>query len=183
MLAETEEESQKENSPESESDEQSLSEVEGGEEEMVSRARVAELEGLVAQKDEELAKVNACIAELEEALVTKDSDIAALEQAQVELEERLSTVGESLADATANYKAVVIEANPGVMEELISGDTIEAIDESLKKAKDLVGKVRQGLETEISLTRVPAGAPERRAPDLSALSPSEKIQYAMGGRR
>lgn len=181
MLAE--EVSQKENSPESESDEQSLSDVEEGEEDMVSRARVAELEGLVAQKDEELAKVNACIAELEESLVTKDSDIAALEQAQVELEERLSTAGESLADATASYKAVVIETNPGVMEELISGDTIEAINESLKKAKDLVGKVRQGLETEISLTRVPAGAPERRAPDLSALSPSEKIQYAMGGRR
>ena len=69
------------------------------------------------------------------------------------------------------------------MEELISGDTIESINESLDKAKGLINRVRQGLETEISLGRVPAGAPERRPPDLSALSPREKIQYAIGGKR
>jgi hypothetical protein len=69
------------------------------------------------------------------------------------------------------------------MEELISGDTIEAVNESLEKAKNLIGRVRQGIETEISRARVPAGAPERRPPDLSALSPSEKILYGIGGRR
>ena len=46
--------------------------------------------------------------------------------------------------------------------------------------KALVTKVKQGLEIEISLARVPAGAPERTLPDLSALSPREKIQYAIG---
>jgi len=30
---------------------------------------------------------------------------------------------------------------------------------------------------------VPAGAPGRRASDLSALSPREKIQYAIGGKK
>ena len=98
-------------------------------------------------------------------------------------EGRLSVVTDSLAEAVASYKAAVVRANPDVMEELLSGDTIESVDESLEKARALIGKVRQGLETEISLARVPAGAPERRTPDLSSLSPREKIQYAIGGKK
>jgi hypothetical protein len=70
-----------------------------------------------------------------------------------------------------------------VLEELITGDTIESINESLKKAKTLVSQVRQGLETEIAGAKIPAGAPPRTPPDLSALSPREKIQYAIGGKQ
>ena len=174
----------KENQGEAESDDQNLSKVEEpGGEEMVSQARVTELQTQIAQKEEELAEAGNRVTGLEQELVGRNEDIAALEQSRVELEERLSSVSDSLAEAVASYKAVVIERNPEVMEELISGDTIEAIDESLEKAKNLIGRVRQGLETEISQTKVPAGAPERRAPDVSALSPREKIQYAIGDRR
>ena len=52
----------------------------------------------------------------------------------------------------------------------------------VEKAKALVSRVKQGVEAEVSLAKVPAGAPERTLPDLSALSPREKIQYAIGGR-
>jgi hypothetical protein len=95
----------------------------------------------------------------------------------------LTTISNSLTEAVANYKTTVLQANPEVIEELISGDTIESINESLSKAKTLVSKVRQGVEAEISLAKVPAGAPERTSPDLSALSPREKIQYAIGGKK
>ena len=167
---------------------ENLSESQSGdrnpsEEGEIAEDRVAELEGLIAEKEEELAKANARIAELEQAVIDKDSDVAALKQSQAELEERLSAVGDSLVEAIASYKAIVIQANPEVMEELVIGDTIESINESLEKAESLVSKVRQGLETEISQARVPAGAPERRSPDLSALSPREKIKYAIGGRK
>ena len=89
-------------------------------------------------------------------------------------------LNDSLSKAVASYKAVVARANPEVIEELITGDTISSIDDSLYRAKELVSKVRRGVESEISLAKVPAGAPERTSPDLSALSPREKIQYAMG---
>lgn len=158
------------------SDNQNPSEVGEDGEDMVSQTRVTELEGWLARKDAELAEARARIAELEETVVGRDGDIADLKQSQAELGERLS-------NAVASYRAMVLEASPGVMEEFISGDTIEAINESLEKAKIVIGKVREGLETEISLAKVPAGAPERRTPDLSALSPREKIQYAVGGRR
>ena len=91
-----------------------------------------------------------------------------------------SDLSNALAEAVASYKTVVVQANPEVIDELINGDTIEAINESMSKAKDLVSKVRQGVEAEISSAKIPAGAPERTSPDLSALSPREKIQYAVG---
>lgn len=137
--------------------------------------RVAELEGLVAQKDEALTKANARISELEQTVTNLDNEMATLKQAMAESEEKLT-------EAVANYKDLVIQSNPEVPEELVTGDTIEAINESLEKAKTLVSRVRQGLETEIASARVPAGAPIRTPPDLSALSPREKINYAVGGK-
>jgi uncharacterized coiled-coil protein SlyX len=138
---------------------------------------------LLAQKDEELAKANARVTELEEVVLDKDSDIASLQQLMTELEEKLAVTNDSLAEAVNSYRNMIIQANPDIVEELISGDTIESLNESLEKARSLIGRVRQGLETEIALARVPAGAPERRPPDLSALSLREKIQYAIGGKR
>jgi len=133
-----------------------------GEELEQVRSRVIELETLVAQKEEELAKANARVSELEQVVVESDGN---------------------LAQAVSSYKALVVKANPEVLEELITGDTIDDISASLEKAKSIVGRVRQGLEAEMASAKVPAGAPERIPTDLSALSPREKIQYAIGGKR
>jgi uncharacterized coiled-coil protein SlyX len=140
-----------------------------GEAEPSQAPTVTELEGLVAQKDEELTRANARITELEQAVA--------------ESEEKLTTLKDSLSEAVAGYKAMVVQANPEVLEELIIGDTVDSINDSLNKAKTLVSRVRQGLETEISGAKIPAGAPQRTPPDLSALSPREKIQYAIGGKK
>ena len=137
-------------------------EIETSEELEQVKARVAELEGLLAQRDEELAKANVRLSELEG--ITGGYE-------------------ERLAQAVSSYRALVAKSNPGVLEELIAGDTIEDIDASLEKAKNIVGKVRQGLEAEAASVRVPVGTPERTPGDLSALSPREKIQYGIGGRR
>ena len=134
-----------------------------------SQARIAELEGLLAQKDKELSLANARITELEQALAESDK--------------KLAYTGNALTQAIASYRALVIKSNPGVVEELIEGDSIEDIDASMEKAKTLIVKVRRGLEEEVAATRIPAGAPQRTLPELSALSPREKIQYAIGGRR
>ena len=151
--------------------------------EAASETRIAELERLVAQRDRELVTARARVNEVEQVVAGKDSEIAALTQSRNELEERLTRLSGLLAEAVSRYRAMVIEANPEVVAELVSGDSIESINESLSQAKALVSKVRQGVEAEISLARVPAGAPERTSPDLSTLSPREKIKYAIGGRR
>jgi len=154
-----------------------------GEELELTTARAIELEGLVAQKDEELAKAGGRITELEQAAASLDSEVVTLKQSLVESDEKLTKVNDSLAEAVASYRALAIQSNPGVVDQLISGDTIDDINESVEMAKTLIGKVREGLEAEIVASRVPAGAPQRTPPDLSGLSPREKIQYAIGGKR
>jgi len=134
-----------------------------------SRVRVAELEGLVAEKDEELSQANTRIAELEQAVADSSN--------------KLSKVNENLNLAISSYKALVVQSNLDVPEELIAGDSIEAVNNSLTSARELISKVRSGIEAEISSAKVPAGAPQRAPIDLSALSPREKIQYAIGGKK
>jgi len=148
---------------------------------VTSQARVAELESLITQKDHELALRDTRISELEQVTVGLDSEIANLKQAVAESNDNLNKFNESLSQAIASYKTQVIQSNPDVPEELVTGDSIEAINDSLASARELVSKVKKGMEAEISLARIPAGAPERTPPDLSSLSPREKIQYAIGG--
>ncbi len=134
-----------------------------------SQARIPELESLLVQKDEELSLADARIAELEQALA--------------ELDKKSTETGNTLSQAVASYKALTIKTNPGVLAEMVTGDTIEAVNESLENAKTLTDRVRQGIEEEVSMTKVPAGAPQRTPLDLSSLSPREKIQYAIGGKK
>jgi uncharacterized coiled-coil protein SlyX len=139
-------------------------------------ARVAELEQIIAQKERELELKDSRLAELEQAVADRESQIATLKQSLAELETRLSQAVEA-------YRALVIKANPAVPEELVSGESIEEIDASFARAQALIERVRQELGVEIAAAKVPAGAPLRTPLDLSALSPKEKIQYAIGERR
>ncbi|MBN1177537.1 MAG: hypothetical protein JXA51_07650 [Dehalococcoidales bacterium] len=130
----------------------------------------------------EVESRNAAILKLEQALATKDGEIAGLKEALDEAKQSLEELGKTVAQAVAAYKEMVVESNPGVLAELITGETIEQVNESLKNARALMEKVRQEIEEEAAKTRVPAGAPQRTQPDLSALSAREKIQYAIGGK-
>ena len=132
--------------------------------------------------DEEIKALQDELEATKGELETKVATVSELEQAIAARDSEISTLKQSTAETVASYKAMVVQANPGVMEELITGDTIEAINQSLESAKALISKVRQGLEAEVASGKIPAGAPQRTTPDLSALSPREKIQYAIGGR-
>ncbi len=123
------------------------------------------------------------ITKFEQALANKEGEVTALKQAMAEAEKKLSDVNGVLAQAVASYKALIIESNPGMLAELVTGDTVSEVDESLKNARALIDRVRQEVEAEASKTRVPAGAPQRAPLDLSSLSPREKIQYAIGGNK
>jgi predicted RNase H-like nuclease (RuvC/YqgF family) len=121
------------------------------------------------------------VARLEQALAGRESEIAALKLSLDEASSTLDEQGKALAKAVAAYKELVIKANPGLLAELITGDTIEAVDASLKQARALIEKVRQEMEAEAARTHIPAGSPPRAPLDFSGLSAREKIQYAIGG--
>jgi chromosome segregation ATPase len=127
------------------------------------------------ETDMALAQAGARVAELEKALAGKDAEIAGLRQSRETLEAKLQAVDRALVEAVSGYRGMLVEANPGVLPELISGDSLAAINESLERAKALVARVKKGLEAEASLGRFPAGAPERGAGGVD-LSAREKIQ-------
>ncbi len=139
------------------------------------KARIGELEELIAQKEEELRGKDDRILELERLLEEKEEEISKLKQS-------LAEMNDALKRAVTSYKAQVLTSNPHLPEELIKGETIEEVNTSLLQAQEVVEKVKKGVQAEISLSKFPLGAPERAAPDLSGLSPREKIKYAIGGR-
>ena len=162
-------------------DDSEQNEIPAGEE--LAQTRIAELERLAAEKDKELSLANARIAELEQTVASLESEVGALKQSNLESDQKLAEVSNALSQAISSYKARVTESHPEIPVDLMTGDTIETIDNSLENTKALIGRVRQGLETEMAATKVPAGAPQRTPTDLSVLSPREKIQYAIGGKR
>ncbi len=137
-------------------------------------------EDRLSEVENQLVQAKTRLAELEQTVASRDNEIAGLKQSKGEVEARVQDLSHSLTEAVVSYRAMVVQANPEI-EALVSGDTIEAINQAVSQAKALVSKVRQGLEAEISLTRIPAGAPERTVSELS-LSPREKIQAALAGR-
>ena len=145
---------------------------------------ISELDALKLENERlrsELKNTNEKIAGVEKAQADKDAEIEALKQSLEESGKKLEETGKSLAGSVAAYKEMAAQANPGLVAEMIKGDTIEEIKESVAGARALVEKVKQEIRAENTLIRVPAGAPQRTAPDLSTLSPREKIKYGMDG--
>ena len=147
------------------------------------RDEVEKLRGEKEASSRELEAKGTAMGELEETLAARDVEIADLKQAIAESEGKLAHINDLLSRAVASYRELVVAANPEIPPELITGDSVESVDESLHGARALVEKVKQGIEEEASRTRVPAGAPQRAPVDLSVLSPREKIEYAIGGKR
>ncbi|MBI2831802.1 MAG: hypothetical protein HYX79_06060 [Chloroflexi bacterium] len=145
----------------SENQEQQVAEASGD--------RRAELEGILAQKEEEISLQSTRIAELEQSLAESNG--------------KLTEASTALAQAIANYRTLAVQSEPLAPADMIKGDSIETIDASLKSAREVISKVKAGLEAEGKVARVPAGAPQRRTFSLSALSPRDKIRSAIGGNK
>ena len=100
---------------------------------------------------------------------------ATLEQRDAEME----ALRHQLASATARYREALLASSPEVPAELVTGATPEEVEASLAQAKGMVERIRSHIEAQLAEQRVPTGAPIRSAPDLSALSPKEKIAHAL----
>ena len=109
------------------------------------------------------------VKELEESIAFKDDELTVLKQV--------------LANAVDRYRTAVLATAPGVPDELLRGETVEDIDASLEQARRIVSKVRQQIENDAAAKSVPAGAPPRTPPDMSGLSPAEKIAHALTTER
>jgi hypothetical protein len=128
--------------------------------------------------NEMLTAAQARVAELEQALSVKEGEIAALKSSQSGLEAKMKGLDGALSAAVKGYRTLTAQVNPDILPELLVGDTVQAIEESVSRGKEIVARVKRGVEAEISRGRFPAGAPERGKVDLD-LSPREKIQQGI----
>ena len=120
------------------------------------------------------------IAELEGELAQLQQSMAIREE---EVEGEVAALKEKLSSAADKYRALILAGAPEVPEELVKGETPDEVEASFAAAFETVEKVRRQLEAKAQAERVPAGAPARTPPDLGALSPSEKIAYALATRQ
>jgi hypothetical protein len=117
-------------------------------------------------------------AELEQL----QAQLTQLETQRVAYETQVVMLKGNLTQAVGKYRTRLLAESPEVPEELVRGDTPEEVDASFAAARQVVERIRQKLETQTSAERVPAGAPARGLPDLSSLSPAEKIAYGLARR-
>jgi len=127
-------------------------------EDIAALERIASLEASLAAKEAELA-------EAKKVLDAQSADIAGLQK--------------SGAEAVKAYRKLAASSNPLFSEDVLVGESIADVDAAMARVLDLASKVRSRIEAEIKSVNVPAGAPERSGPDLSALSPREKIKMGL----
>ena len=75
-----------------------------------------------------------------------------------------------------------MRTEPELPADLIAGDDVDAVDAAVAAAREIVGRVRTHIEAQAQALRVPAGAPPRGGPDLSALTPEQKIRIGLERR-
>ncbi len=73
----------------------------------------------------------------------------------------------------------MLQREPELPADLIGGDSVAEVDASVARARQTVAQVRQHIEQQAQALRVPAGAPVRSGPDVSGLTPGEKIRLGM----
>ena len=140
---------------------------------------------------QEHTDITAEIVALREAVATLEADLVTARAAQqsatseaLDLRASLEAAHAQSRDAVMKYREARLAAAPEVPPELVpdSGD-ISSIDRGMEAALRLVSHIRERAQQDAlessATARVPAGAPPRRAPDLSSLSASEKIRMGL----
>jgi DNA repair exonuclease SbcCD ATPase subunit len=139
-------------------------------------ARAAHLEETLAQRREEQSQLSASLSEAQAQLAARDEELAALRE-EVEAHQA------GLKAAASKYRDALLASRPEVPPDLVGGETVEEVDQQLESALRMVAQLRGHLESQAQAMRVPTGAPARRAPDISALSPAEKIVRGLSQQR
>jgi len=114
---------------------------------------------------------------------------ASLEEAEAELEKAHTVIRErdreaseilrELSQTTSKYRVALLASAPDVPEDMVQGQTVAELEESMARARQMVERIRNQMEAQVTSQRVPTRAQTRSMPDFSFLSPQEKIAYAL----
>jgi hypothetical protein len=131
---------------------------------------------------DELAAAHTEAARLATELAAATDAAAAFEADTASMGAMLEDAAERERAAAERYRDLVVRSEPALPPDLIRGETIDAVDASVAEAREIAGRVRAHIEDQAKAARVPPGAPARAAPDISAMTPREKIRYGLAQR-
>jgi hypothetical protein len=137
------------------------------------------LQAEIARAEARAAEAYAESAALREALRAAAGEASAA----AALRDEIDAAAQRERDAATRYRDLVLRTEPTLPAELIAGDSIDAVEQSLEAARDVVDRVRQQIEQQARTARVPAGAPVRSSPDVSAMTAEQKIRHGLSQRR
>jgi len=129
-------------------------------------ARVAALEALAAAAGRELEAARARVGELEAGSEAQAGELARTREAVMAVEQR------ALA---AHRRALLAENRGQVVDELVQGGTVEALEASVELARAAYGRVAEQARALAAAERVPGGGGSRGESDVERLSPLAKI--------
>ncbi len=137
-----------------------------------ARVEVGRLQMAAADAEARASTLNEQNGDLRSSLEQAEAGLDAARRESQGLQIRLQ-------EATARYREALLASSPDLPEEIVAGETIEELDAAAEQARQTVRRVRDRLESEAQSGRVPAGAPPRSGPDVSSLSPIEKIRLGL----
>ena len=140
------------------------------------------MEAGLSDRDQVVARLNGTLGQRDARIAELEAAVSGMESAAGEREQQAAAARLQLSQALEAYRASLLEADPGLPAELVAGDTIEELQASHARARQIVEQVRGSLEEQALMERTPSGAPARSDVDVSALSPEEKIRLGLSRR-
>jgi len=138
------------------------------------KGQIGDMEGTRHDLDNLVAKHQQVLADAAD----KDTQISALKTELDDSNAQKTSLLKGNDELTAAYREQVLKAEPTLPPALISGGTLNDINASVEAARGVVQHVQQFAATPAANGRMPSGAPMRTlAPDVSKMSPREKILY------
>ncbi len=144
-----------------------------------------DLEAISGQLEEERqakAAVEATLAERDTRIAELETQLNEAATARESFASQLYDANEAHTQAVAKYLEAVKAANPAIPQDVITGESIEAIDASVQQATAIAEAVKANLATEAKNVKVPAGAPSR-AVNIDGLDPRDKITLGLSQQK
>lgn len=95
------------------------------------------------------------------------------------------TSGKEPGDQVARFRELILKANPDVVPELVRGDSLETLLDSVEPARTAFAGLVERLakQSARSVVSVPAGGSMAPGIDLDVLPPIEKVRRGLGSNR
>ena len=149
------------------------------EELMAAQSELERLQVTAADREARAAHLEGQLSQVREELSQAESETQAREGELAGAREQAEALQAQVRSSAERYREAALQQSPELPAELVTGDTVEEVDQAIQRARETVSKVRGHLESQAQAGRVPVGAPPRSGPDFSAMSAEEKIRFGL----